>query len=92
MGKKSKKKTNAIVKSKKLKAQYADKLRNHTLTRMELKRFGWNDRNEYLSEIIRSQHPEPRLVRGEPALIGGWYNCLRCAMASVFQDGYVSED
>lgn len=92
MGKRSKKKSNSKSKSKKLKSKFAEKLRNHTLTRQELERFSYDDKVQYLGEIISSQHPEPRIVDGEPAQIGGWYQCIHCAMSSVFGDGYVSED
>lgn len=92
MGKKSKVKARATSNSKKIKIRYANKFSSQTLTRSELEKFSYNDQVEYLNPIIKSQHPQSRLVNGETALIGGWYSCVHCAKSSIFGDGYVSED
>jgi hypothetical protein len=94
MGKKSKRKSNAIQKQRKLMQQYQKKWDGHTLTRAELERFSSSDQIAYLNTIIEAQHPGGRIRTpgGLIPTIGGWYACLRCAKASVFQDGYVSED
>ena len=73
---------------------HTKQIENCTLTHDEYNKLGYTEKTKYLNRAIKKKWPNSRISpdTGKLRIIGEYFDCIHCAEADLFEDGYVSEN
>jgi len=72
---------------------YKKQIEACTLTHKQYNKLSFEERTKYLARAIKKKYPNGRINpnTGKLKAIGEYFDCIYCAEADLFEDGYISE-